>query len=150
MPYSLSTKHQALKAAGTFNPRADQVAHTLFQQSDFFDPHDGEGKWKCQQVPREQWRFLKREAHPGYISWEQFLANQDRLLQNHQARGGAERLAGPPREGPALLQGLVLCGKCGRSMTVRYHYRSGRPSPDYLCQNDSVEQGKPVCQHVPG
>ncbi len=40
MPYSLSTKHQALKAAGTFNPRADQVAHTLFQQSDFFDPHD--------------------------------------------------------------------------------------------------------------
>src|SRR3989442_546142 len=111
---------------------------------------DGEGKWHCQQVPREQWRFLKRDAHPGYISWEQFLANQDRLLQNHQARGGAERLAGPPREGPALLQGLVLCGKCGRSMTVRYHYRSGRPSPDYLCQNDSVEQGKPVCQHVPG
>ena len=69
---------------------------------------DGEGKWHCQQVPREQWRFLKRDAHPGYISWEQFLANQDRLLQNHQARGGAERLAGPPREGPALLQGLVL------------------------------------------
>jgi len=40
MPHSPSTKHQALKAAGTFNPRADQVAHPLFQQSDFFDPHD--------------------------------------------------------------------------------------------------------------
>jgi DNA invertase Pin-like site-specific DNA recombinase len=111
---------------------------------------DGQGQWHCQQVPRAQWRFLRRDAHPGYISWEQFLANQDRLLQNRQARGGGERLAGPPREGPALLQGLVLCAKCGRSMTVRYHYRSGRPSPDYLCQNDSVEQAKPVCQHIPG
>src|SRR6266542_3652012 len=40
MPHSPATKHQALKAAGTFNPRADQVAHPLFQQSDFFDPHD--------------------------------------------------------------------------------------------------------------
>lgn len=40
MPDSPSAKHQALKAAGTFNPRADQVSHPLFQQSDFFDPHD--------------------------------------------------------------------------------------------------------------
>jgi len=111
---------------------------------------DGEGKWHYQQVPREQWRFLKRDAHPGYITWEQFLANQERLLQNRQFHGGGERPAGPPREGPALLQGLVLCGKCGRSMTVCYHYRGGRLSPDYICQKDSVEKGEPVCQHIPG
>ena len=111
---------------------------------------DGEGKWHYQQVPREQWRFLKRDAHPGYIPWEQFLANQERLLQNRQSHGGGERPAGPPREGPALLQGLVLCGKCGRSMTVCYHYRGGRLSPDYICQKDSVEKGEPVCQHIPG
>jgi len=111
---------------------------------------DGAGKRHCQQLPREQWRFLKPNAHPGYISWEQFLSNQERLLQNHQAHGGLERKAGPPREGPALLQGLVLCGKCGRSMTIRYHHRSGRLNPDYVCEKDSVEKSGPICQRVPG
>jgi DNA invertase Pin-like site-specific DNA recombinase len=111
---------------------------------------DLEGKTHCQQVPREQWRFLKRDAHPGYITWERFLAHQQRLLQNSQVHGGRERPAGPPREGPALLQGLVLCGKCGRSMTVRYHQRGGRLSPDYVCQKDAVELGQPPCQAIPG
>jgi DNA invertase Pin-like site-specific DNA recombinase len=111
---------------------------------------DPEGKHHCQVVPREQWRFLKREAHPGYITWDQFLANQERLLQNRQAHGGGERKAGPPREGPALLQGLVLCGKCGRSMTVCYHQRQGRLTPDYLCQKNCVERSQPACQRIPG
>jgi DNA invertase Pin-like site-specific DNA recombinase/F0F1-type ATP synthase membrane subunit b/b' len=111
---------------------------------------DLEGKTHCQQVPREQWRFLKRDAHPGYITWDRFLAHQERLLQNSQGPGGGERPAGPPREGPALLQGLVLCGKCGRSMTVRYHQRGGRLSPDYVCQKDAVELGQPPCQVIPG
>jgi DNA invertase Pin-like site-specific DNA recombinase/uncharacterized protein YndB with AHSA1/START domain len=110
---------------------------------------DVEGKYHCRQVPREQWRFLKPNAHPGYLTWEQFLGNQERLLQNHPAHGG-EPKAGPPREGPALLQGLVLCGKCGRSMTVRYHHRFGRLSPDYVCQRDRVAQSQPVCQQIPG
>ncbi|HXP60902.1 MAG TPA: recombinase family protein [Dongiaceae bacterium] len=95
---------------------------------------DAGGKYHCRQLPREQWRFLKQDAHAGYLTWEQFLGNQERLLQNHQAHGGGERKAGPPREGPALLQGLVLCGKCGRAMTICYHHRFGRLAPDYLCQ----------------
>lgn len=111
---------------------------------------DLEGKTHSQQVPREQWRFLKRDAHPGYITWDRFLAHQQRLLQNRQVHGGGERPAGPPREGPSLLQGLVLCGKCGRSMTVRYHQRGGRLSPDYVCQKDAVERGEPPCQIIPG
>jgi DNA invertase Pin-like site-specific DNA recombinase len=81
---------------------------------------DAEGKRHTQQLPREQWRFLKVEAHPGYLSWEQFLANQKRLQENFQVAAGAGRKAGPAREGPALLQGLVLCGKCGHHMTVSY------------------------------
>src|SRR2546421_5864328 len=57
----------------------------------------------------------------------------------------------PPREGPALLQGLILCGKCGERMTVRYHQRAGqRIVPDYLCQHKSIEQGEPPCQRIPG
>jgi DNA invertase Pin-like site-specific DNA recombinase len=111
---------------------------------------DAEGKYHCRQLPREQWRFLKQNAHAGYLTWEQFLGNQARLLQNHQVHGGGERKAGPPREGPALLQGLALCGKCGRSMTVRYHHRFGRLTPDYMCQRNRVEQSQPVCQRIPG
>jgi DNA invertase Pin-like site-specific DNA recombinase len=111
---------------------------------------DIEGKEHFQQLPREQWRFLKRDAHPGYITWEEFLDHQRRLLQNQQARGAGERKAGPAREGPALLQGLVLCGKCGQAMTVRYHQRSGRLTPDDVCAKDNVERAGPLCQCIPG
>lgn len=111
---------------------------------------DAQGKYHCQQLPREQWRFLKQNAHAGYLTWEQFLGNQERLLQNHQVHGGGERKAGPPREGPALLQGLALCGKCGRSMTVCCHHRFGRLTPDYMCQKNCVEQSQPACQRIPG
>lgn len=111
---------------------------------------DAQGKSHSQELPRDQWRFLKQNAHPGYLTWDQFLGHQQRLLQNHQAHGGGERKAGPPREGPALLQGLVLCGKCGRSMTVCYHHRQGRLTPDYVCEKDCVEKSEPVCQRIPG
>jgi transposase len=40
MPDQLDPKRQALRDNGTFNPRADQVQHPLFRQSDFFDPQD--------------------------------------------------------------------------------------------------------------
>ena len=111
---------------------------------------DAEGRRHTQQLPREQWRFLKPDAHPGYLSWEQFLANQKRLSENFQVAGGAGRKAGPAREGPALLQGLVLCGKCGHAMTVRYHRRQGELSPDYVCSVETVARAEPPCQVVPG
>jgi DNA invertase Pin-like site-specific DNA recombinase len=112
---------------------------------------DGEGKWHCDRVPRDQWRFVQKDAHPGYLSWEQYEANQSRLLANQQAHGGGERKAGGvAREGPALLQGLVLCGQCGRPMTLRYHQRGGRLTPDYVCGKTSVEQTQRVCQQIPG
>src|SRR5258708_926720 len=57
---------------------------------------------------------------------------------------------GPPREGPALLQGRVLCGLCGERMGVRYHQEHGRMVPIYICQETSVRSGGKVCQTVPG
>ena len=112
---------------------------------------DPEGKWHCQHLPREQWRFLKKDAHLGYLSWEDYEANQARLLANQQAHGGGERKAGGvAREGPALLQGLVLCGKCGRSMTLRYHQRGGKLTPDYVCAKTAVENAQQRCQSIPG
>lgn len=110
---------------------------------------DVEGKCHSQELPRDQWRFLKQNAHAGYLSWDQFLSNQERLLQNSQSHGG-ERKAGPPREGPALLQGLVVCGKCGNSMTICYHHRGGRLTPDYVCQKNCVQRAENTCQRIPG
>src|SRR5262249_50784181 len=57
----------------------------------------------------------------------------------------------PPREGRALLQGLVVCGRCGRRMTVRYKGRvDGPPVPEYVCQRDGINNAHPVCQYMHG
>jgi DNA invertase Pin-like site-specific DNA recombinase len=111
---------------------------------------DAEGRRHTQRLSREQWRFLKVGAHVGYLSWEQFLANQKRLQENFQETAGAGRKAGPAREGPALLQGLVLCGKCGHHLTVSYHRRGGQLSPDYVCSVEAVAHAEPPCQRIPG
>ncbi|HEY5770040.1 MAG TPA: recombinase family protein [Terrimicrobium sp.] len=110
---------------------------------------DPEGRCHCVTLPREQWAILIKEAHPGYIDWEEFEENQRRLTENRQGRA-LHREGGPPREGPALLQGLVICGKCGRAMTLRYHQRGGRLSPNYLCQSQRVQECKTTCQDIPG
>jgi excisionase family DNA binding protein len=108
------------------------------------------GKRHVTARPREEWTTLIPGAHDGYITWAQFEANQQQLAANAAARGG-DRSAGPPREGAALLQGLVICGKCGRKMTVGYHGRSdGTAVPDYACQREGISTGTPRCQHMCG
>ena len=106
------------------------------------------GTTACLKQPRDQWILLPG-VHPGYIGWEEYEDNQRRLRENAQANG-LDRRTGPPREGPALLQGLAVCGICGNRMTVRYHSRGGNLVPDYLCQRDGIQHGKSICQQVPG
>jgi DNA invertase Pin-like site-specific DNA recombinase len=108
-----------------------------------------EGGIRYQKLPRQEWAVFLPGAHPGYISWEQFEENQRRLFENAQAYG-TERKKSPPREGPALLQGIVICGRCGTRMTVRYHLIRDRLVPDYVCQRQGIEQAEPCCQSVPG
>ena len=72
-----------------------------------------DGRTRVHNVPRDQWDTLIPGAHPGYISWEEFELNQKRLQESAQAIG-SDRRRGPPREGPALLQGLVLDSTHGR------------------------------------
>jgi DNA invertase Pin-like site-specific DNA recombinase len=108
-----------------------------------------EGDWIIEPVPREQWEVLIREAHVGYLHWDEYEQNQRRLRDNRQAYG-EDRRKSPPREGPALLQGLLVCGRCGKRMTVRYHCRRGQMLPDYVCQRDGIEHGEPICQSIPG
>src|SRR6185437_10892715 len=107
------------------------------------------GKKTFDTLPREQWIALIPDAHPGYISWDQYETNQKLLLGNATAHG-ADRAAGPAREGTALLQGLAICGRCGRRMTVRYHTRRGVQVPDYQCMNRCIQDGAQRCQNVPG
>src|SRR5260370_10647426 len=85
--------------------------------------------------------------YSGYISWEEFESNQAKLLAN--ANGyGEDRRKSPPREGAALLQGLVICGVCGLRMTVRYHTAQGHPIPDYVCQRRAIQTSDPLCQRL--
>ncbi len=107
------------------------------------------GTIEIEVLPRDEWTVLLVDAHAGYISWEQFELNQRRLRDNAQAHG-AERRKSPPREGPALLQGLVVCGVCGQRMTVRYHTRQGRQWPEYVCQREGIQTATSKCQTIPG
>jgi DNA invertase Pin-like site-specific DNA recombinase len=107
------------------------------------------GKIHIQDVPRSEWIAFVPDAHVGYITFEDYERNEAQLAVNSQAY--APPRFSPPREGPALLQGLLICGRCGERMTVRYHQRRGqRIVPDYLCAHKSIEQGCAPCQRIPG
>jgi DNA invertase Pin-like site-specific DNA recombinase len=110
------------------------------------------GKLNTTLLPRDQWISFIPGAHPGYITLEQHDANLAHLAANAAAHG-RDRATGPPREGPALLQGIIICGRCGLRMTVRYHRRGrgqSREVPTYMCQRDGIENGRPACAAIPG
>jgi DNA invertase Pin-like site-specific DNA recombinase len=107
-----------------------------------------DGSTTYTKLPREQWTLLK-DVHPGYLSWGQYEENLQRLRENAYANG-QDRRKSPPREGPALLQGLAVCGVCGSRMTVRYHARQTKIVPEYACQRDGADHIILVCQHVLG
>jgi DNA invertase Pin-like site-specific DNA recombinase len=108
-----------------------------------------DGKTTVANVAQAEWQYVIPEMHVGYISWERFLANQKRLAQN-ALNFGPDRRLGPAREGPALLQGRVLCGLCGERMSVHYNQEHHVIVPTYVCQEDSVRLAARVCQSVPG
>ena len=86
---------------------------------------------RVQVVARPDWRVSLKEHHQGYISCEEFEKNAERLEKN-RTNGEETVLSGPAREGLALLQGMLLCGSCGRALTVRY-LGNGGMYPTYLC-----------------
>lgn len=95
--------------------------------------------------PLAQWPVCRLDHYPAYISWEQYLRNQDRLRAN-QANYRAES-PGVPRRGPALLQGIVRCGRCGARMALRYSGSAGQ-YPVYTCRIAYQTADRPRCQEV--
>ncbi len=85
---------------------------------------NGEIQTRTQEVPIESWRVNLRDHHEGYITWEDYLQNRERLDRN-RTNGEETLLSGAAREGLAMLQGLLLCGCCGRKLTVRYKGHGG-------------------------
>lgn len=100
-------------------------------------------------LPIDEWEIVIPQAHPGYITWEQYQRNLKQLRECAQAHG-KDRRQSPAGAGPALLQGLAVCGRCGQRMTLRYHTRSGRQVPTYVCQRQGIERAQPICQSIPG
>jgi DNA invertase Pin-like site-specific DNA recombinase len=94
--------------------------------------------------PREEWIAYHKEAHPGYLSVAEYEQNLRQLNENGVRCGADHRRCA--REGTALLQGLVLCGRCGRHMLVHYYHRQGLLVPTYICPSKTG----PQCQYVNG
>lgn len=107
------------------------------------------GKARRKVLPLEQWLYLIKDAHPGYLRWEDFLENRERLRNNAQARG-LNPGGHPAREGPALLQGIALCGRCGQPMGVHYVRQKGGEVPVYICQRAHFNRAEKTCQTIPG
>jgi DNA invertase Pin-like site-specific DNA recombinase len=107
------------------------------------------GKHCTTKLPRPEWQFVIPDVHAGYITWVQFEANQKRLSENALGFGKA-RNGGPAREGPAILQGRVICGVCGERMSIHYGMAYQQVVPIYVCQEASLRRAEKVCQRVPG
>lgn len=103
-------------------------------------------KGRTRQIKSDQWPIVLLDAHHGYISWEQFRSNQQQLDDNRTWRPEDRR--GAAREGSALLQGIVLCGRCGRRMSVRY--LTDGQTPCYECNQLHSHFAGRSCQSLRG
>jgi DNA invertase Pin-like site-specific DNA recombinase len=112
-------------------------------ESDPFDRSPTNGRARMHSRTVEEWPVCIQDAYPAYISWEQFLANQQQLHANWY-RGDRQ---GAPRKGSALLQGIVFCGRCGARMTVRHYATKEKRAPAYGCFHAYQEYGGKGCQY---
>lgn len=98
-------------------------------------------------LPRDQWAVLIPQHHPGFIDWATFEMNQARLAKN--APPPPRQATGAVREGCALLQGLAICGRCGRHLRV--YYQGQNSTPGYYCEQSQAAAGRGVwCMRLGG
>jgi DNA invertase Pin-like site-specific DNA recombinase len=92
---------------------------------------EGNVHQRVQPVPKADWRVHLPGHHEGYITLEEFEQNQQHLERN-RTNGPHTLLSGPAREGLTMLQGLLICGCCGRAVTIRYQ-SNNNIYPVYMC-----------------
>lgn len=102
------------------------------------------GKAQARLRPMAEWPVCIQEHHEGYIGWDEYLTNQQRLQQN----GYRPTTQGAAREGAALLQGLVWCGCCGAKMGVNSHSMREQRRPSYICSHAYSEGAVHTCQSM--
>ena len=96
--------------------------------------------------PREAWEVVLKNHHEGYIDWAEFERNQAQLAANAYGRVGGAKSG---RGGPALLTGLLMCGRCGRRLGITYAGRGVRRAV-YRCDRPNVMLGLPRCMSFGG
>lgn len=101
------------------------------------------GKAGQRPLPPNQWRIVVRDRYPAYISWETYERIQQMLRDNH-AEYDRNKTRGIPRDGQALLHGIIYCGECGHKLCVQY-----KGGTQYLCNHLRQQHGEPVCQRLP-
>lgn len=103
------------------------------------------GRKRClkgQRVPQKEWQILILAHHQGYLDWDQYTANQQQIAHNANMKGAMVR--GAPRNGGALLAGLLRCGRCGRKLHVAYSGTEGQ-CLRYSCQGAKINHGTGQC-----
>jgi DNA invertase Pin-like site-specific DNA recombinase len=108
---------------------------------------NGTVRKRIRKLPMDQWGVLIREHHAGFIDWATYESIQKRLDSN--TRPGPHRKGGVVREGAALLQGIGVCGHCGRRLST--HYRGRNSTPGYHCAGKNIVEGRGLyCLNVGG
>ena len=115
--------------------------------------HQPDGSVRYQTLPMEQWQVCIPDHHEGFIDWEQYRRNLETLARNSRCFAASPDRLTAPRNGAALLQGLVLCGHCGRRLRVLYSKaRPDRKRPaqvHYMCRDMVAREGRKTCQSIP-
>jgi DNA invertase Pin-like site-specific DNA recombinase/predicted DNA-binding transcriptional regulator AlpA len=106
----------------------------------------GTRKKRVRKLPQSQWSVLIPHHHQGFIDWSTYEANRARISANTHPRPHQSG-CGAVREGTALLQGLAVCGHCGRKL--RTHYTGRTASPGYHCAGKTIANGRGIyCLNV--
>jgi DNA invertase Pin-like site-specific DNA recombinase len=110
-----------------------------------YDPYDRSaisGKAKTRTRPLVDWPVCVRDVYPAYITWDEFVRNQEALRDNWFRHGSR----GAPRQGRALLQGIARCGRCGARMSVFTYSTKERRAPGYGCVAAYANGAAGTCQ----
>lgn len=97
-------------------------------------------KTQAHRLPIDEWEIVIPDIYPAYLTYDQYRANRQALRDNQY--NFEKKGRGAARDGRGLLQGILVCGRCGRRMTPTY----GSDSLAYVCRREQITYDQPQCQ----